>query len=416
MIRGRYTLFSRVPLYVDIDGTVWASLIWHKDLDLHLNYIEDLYLCCPLEALPEDKEGFLPLERLPRSRVEPLRRDRGLLSVLRNLVPNFLTVRRAVAASRIVHSGGAGWAFPLSFYILPLSVTRRFFWIVLIESSFWMKPPDGKTTPREFLSHHLHAGLLRQALRRADARVFTQEGYREFFGIGPERSLIAPAVWIDDDVILSPEAQAARLAALPRSKVRLLFPARLVPEKGVDTILEAVGFLSHRLACETDTVEVEIDLIGQGEMAETCRRFAKDNPGPVTVRLLEPLPYGPAFFALLRRYHGVVLANRHQEQPRIVFDAFSQGVPVISSNTAGVRQVVARERNALLFPVGDAASLADAMFRFARDPALRGALSERALQDVRGFSQRRMHEEREAFLKRCLQCKKTGAASVAKKT
>lgn len=215
MIRGRYTLFTRVPVYTDTDGAIWATELWRRDLKLHLDYIEDFHLCCPLEPLPDDTKDLVRVEGLPKSRVIPLRRDRGWGTVLRNILPNFLTVRRAVAASRIVHSSGAGWAFPLSFYILPLSFTRRFFWVVVIESSFWMKPSDGTASLRQIVSHHLHAGLLRRALRRAQARIFTQDGYRQFFGIGSERSLIAPAVWIDDEVILSYDAQTDRLEALP---------------------------------------------------------------------------------------------------------------------------------------------------------------------------------------------------------
>jgi hypothetical protein len=37
----------------------------------------------------------------------------------------------------------AGWAFPISFYILPLSYPYRFIWVVVIESPFWMKPAGG---------------------------------------------------------------------------------------------------------------------------------------------------------------------------------------------------------------------------------------------------------------------------------
>lgn len=403
MIEGRYTLFTRAPIYVDADGMIWAKRLWAKDLHLHLNYIEAFHLCCPLESLPAQPGDLVRVEALPRARVIALKLDRGWGSVFRNIMPNFMAVRRAVAASKIVHSGGAGWAFPLSFYILPLSYPRRFFWIMLIESSFWMKPTEGRASLRQIISHHIHASLLRRALKRADARIFTQEGYRDFFGIGPERSLVAPAVWIDDEVVLSPEAQEARLATLPESPVRFLFPARLVRDKGVETILAAIEKLSDRLAQEDIPVAVEIDLMGQGAMKETCAAFIAAHTGPVTVRLLDPLPYGTPFFSHLSQYHGVLLANRKREQPRIIFDVYSQGVPVISSDTDGVRQVVVDGQDALLYPVDDADGLVEAILRFARDPTLRQSMSRQALDRVQGFSQQRMHQEREIFLKRCLE-------------
>ena len=404
MIEGRYTLCTRVAVFEDADGTIWARELWRKDLDLHLDYIADFHLCCPVEPLPRDTRGLVPVPRLPRDRVMALRPDRGWGSVLRNLVPNFRTVRRAVQQSQIVHSGGAGWAFPLSFYILPLSYGRRFFWIMLIESSTWMKPARGRARLRQLLTHHVHASLLGRALRRADAQIFTSEGYRSFFGIGPERSLIAPAVWIDEEVILSDEAQAARLGALPDDAVRLIFPARLTREKGVETVLSGIAALSERLAGPggQSAPRIEIDLMGEGPMRDDCARFAETHAGPVRVRVLDQIAYGPAFFEALRAYHGALLANRQQEQPRILYDVFSQGLPAISSDTGGVRQVVAAGEDTLLYPIDDADALADAILTFAQDGTLREAMSHRALTRVRGFSQRRMHEEREAFLLACM--------------
>jgi glycosyltransferase involved in cell wall biosynthesis len=399
-----YTLFTRIPLYAGSDGQLHADRLWAKDLMAHVGYIRRLTLCCPLVPLAEAPEGVEPLEGLNRSQVVALRRDGGWGSVLRNLVPNFRQVAAAVRASRIVHSGGAGWAFPLSFYILPLRLVRRFRWIMVIESSFWMKPATGRTSPRQWLAHHVYRVLLGACLRRADARIFTHDSYRRFFGIGTAHSLVAPAVWIDESSVIADADQAARLDRLPADAVRLLFPARLIPEKGCETILAAIGQAERRLTAGegAGAPPITVDISGAGPLAETCRRFAEQHRGAIAVRFLEPVPYGPAWFTRLRDYHAVLLANRTEEQPRVVFDAFGQGVPILSSATDGVRDLVAEGENALLYPIDDADALAERLLAFAADPALRRRLALGTLAAVRGHSHAAMHRTRERFLHEAL--------------
>jgi len=40
MIHGRYTLFTRIPLYVE-NERVFTDSLWAKDLELHFPYISD---------------------------------------------------------------------------------------------------------------------------------------------------------------------------------------------------------------------------------------------------------------------------------------------------------------------------------------------------------------------------------------
>ncbi|WP_349294672.1 glycosyltransferase family 4 protein (plasmid) [Thioclava sp. 'Guangxiensis'] len=407
VLAGRYTLFSRIPVAIDAQGQVHATHLWQKDLELHLDYLPDFALCCPVIPFDPANTDLRLVHGLHAARIHPLRRDGGPGSALVNLLPNFFRVARAVRESRIVHSDGAGWAFPLPFYLLPLHVLRPFPWVMVIESSFWMQPKTGASL-RQRLGHIAHATLLRRALLRADLRIFTQDGYRRFFGIAPERSLIAPAVWIDEDQILSrTEAEAAR-AALPKDEIRLLFPARLVAEKGVEVVLEAARLLEARLqesypggTAHQDLPRLRLDIIGAGPLADMCRAASAALRGPrITLGVLDPVPYGPDFFALLQRYHAIVLANRQNEQPRILFDAFARAVPAVTSATEGVCDMVTDGREALLFGVDDPEAMVAALLRFAGDADLRARLSRGALARAQGQSHHAMHRTRARHLAR----------------
>lgn len=401
MIAENYTLFIRIPVCCNSKGEVFTDELWEKDLTLHLQYIENFSLCCPVLEPAEMPKDFVRVKDLTRSRVIPLRKDRGWGSVLLNLIPNFLQTARAVAAARIVHSDGAGWSFPLSFYILLLRPFLDFKWIVVIESSFWMKPASRRPSLRERITHYIHKSLLTRCLRSADARIFTHDGYRELFGIEKERSLVAPAVWVDKTRIVSADQHEERLATMTESPVRLLFPARLIADKGVDVVLDAVQEAEGILLKgdpETAT-QIVLSIMDTGPLLGMCKEFSENHRGRIRVGVHEPVQYGDRFFAVIRQHHAVLLANRQLEQPRIVYDAFSQGVPVITSDTKGVSGIVYDGTNGLVFPMNDGAGLAKAIIRFCSDLSLRRDLSKKALASAEGFSHLEMHQVRERFLK-----------------
>lgn len=400
MIQVPYTLFSRIPIYYDESGSVFADDLWRKDLELHFDYIKYFRICCPLLPLSMAPHGASVIRGLELSQVIALRKDGGWLSVVNNVIPNFLKVAAALQETSIAHSGGAGWAFPISFYILPLRFFFRFKWVVVIESSFWMKPKNKRASLRQWISHYIHYNLLGAALRKADARIFTQSGYQRLFGIEDQRSLINPATWVDENRILSPEARQKHLLALPADEIRLLFPARMTPDKGPEVVMHAIEILDNMTGGETP--KILIDLIGEGPLADKCRAFAESRAGAIEVRFLEAVPYGNVFFNLLSGYHAIILANLQDEQPRIVFDSFSQGVPVISSETTGVCDITLPYENALLFKVNEASDLAKRIIQFSTDRKLQTNLMYGACAASLGKTHREMHRHRSEFLTRVL--------------
>ena len=403
MIKGRYAMLSHIPIYLSVDGAFLTDPLWEKDLSLHLEYIEDFHIYCPV--LSEHLAGERPLAKIPglqRHMVHDIPHSVGWAQVFWNILPMFFAMRRAAKSNDILHTGGAGWPFPLSFYLVFLRRFFRFKWIMVIESSFWRLEPGERGSLKDRLRHRAYMRLLPMSLRAADARIFTQDEYRETLLGHNKNTLINPAVWYDDDQIETSAGLAARQAA--HSGPRVIFPARLVAEKGVETVIEAVRQLDARHAGKTDILS--LDIMGEGELADVCRRFAADHEGPVRVRFLDPVPYGAPFFEVLRNYGALIVANHKAEQARIIFDAFSQGVPVIASRTPGTLDVTTEGVNAALFDVADAKGLADALETFCQKPADFAAMGRASLDVARKFTHRGMHVVRHAFLMGVLQPKK----------
>jgi glycosyltransferase involved in cell wall biosynthesis len=122
----------------------------------------------------------------------------------------------------------------------------------------------------------------------------------------------------------------------------------------------------------------------------------------VRLELLDPVPYGASFFELVRSYHGLVVPSLTDEQPRIVFDANAQAVPVIASDTDGLRPHVEHDETGWLVPPGDVAALAAAIERAVASPAELRRMGLAALTKVHGSTHRAMHVVRSHILRRHL--------------
>ncbi len=390
MIESRYTIFIRIPLIRCSDGQYFTERLWAKDLRAHFVYLSDFHVCCPVEDAPAPPADLVHVPELSDANVLRLRRDLGWGSVLKNLLPNFLTVGSALRRTQIAHSGGAGWAFPLSYYILPLRLFLKFRWLIVIESSFWMLPRNVAWSLRGWLRHHINFALIRWCTRAADARVFTQSWYRDAFLGSTKNALVAPAIWIDEEVMIS---EAHLQECLERDgRFRVLFPSRLVADKGVETFLTAIELLEEMGA------DLSVDIIGEGPLRARCEAFVEAWSGKIPVRLLRTVPYGPEFFTLLRNFDAAVIANRQHEQPRIIYDVFSQGLTCVASRTTGVVEITNDGSDSRLFEIDDAQGLADILQELSRSPDLVAKLRREALKSAQGRTHGRMHEDRKQFL------------------
>ena len=164
-----------------------------------------------------------------------------------------------------------------------------------------------------------------------------------------------PDAWVP----LMPERQAAKeVRARFGSKFLVGHAAAMDHEvKGQHVLLEA----ARRL--ERAAPEFQFALLGGGRLEDSLRAQAQ---GLSNVHFAgwvdDPLPWIVACDAF-------VLPSLREGLGSVVLDALRFGVPVVASRTGGIPEVVTEDCGVLV-PPGDAAALAEALERLARDPAL----------------------------------------------
>ncbi len=398
VINRRYLHVTPIPCYVDGDGAVWLGRSWHHDFVEHLTYLTDFVNIAP--RLPRGSEpDLVRFEAPPGARVSfaYLPPQTSLLRALLRLPQTAAVLWRAIGRADIVHSAISGWPFPLGWIVNPFALLRGKRLVIIVEGD-WRLGGPGRTSWKHRLMDMdpLRDWMARWSCNRAHLALFTHPTYRdELCSRNLGRAFVTPAVWVNDADILEDAAAEATWATKAHEPVRLLFAGRLLLSKGVEVLLAALRSLDAR------GVEVRVDIIGEGEQRDACLRAAAEVRS-VRLSVLESVPYGKPFFEVVRRYHAVLVPSLSAEQPRIVFDANSQGVPVIASDTDGLRPHVEHGKTGWLVPAGDVPALASAIERANGAASELRSMGLAALRAGRGVTHKAMHRRRSQLLAKYL--------------
>src|SRR5207237_3922351 len=102
--------------------------------------------------------------------------------------------------------------------------------------------------------------------------------------------------------------------------------------------------------------------------------------------------YGKPFLDLLGGFDAILVPSLSDEQPRLIFDAFSQAVPVLGSDTGGICEVVRDQMNGKIYRRGDTAALAATLHWASGNRQALEAMGMNALNDCEHFTHRAMHQ------------------------
>ncbi len=180
----------------------------------------------------------------------------------------------------------------------------------------------------------------------------------------------------------APTPQRMRRAAelrhqfgIPANAPIALFVGRLTCDKGIAELMEAFSQLENRFP------ELRLLLVGSFEdgdplPADIRKRLESHQrvilAGPVN----DPAPY----YAIA---DILVLPSHREGLPTVVLEGHAAGKPVIGAAATGIVDLLVDGETGLLFPVGDASALADAITRLIDDKALARKLADAGQEQVK---------------------------------
>lgn len=162
--------------------------------------------------------------------------------------------------------------------------------------------------------------------------------------------------------------------AAGRALRRLICPANMEPVKGHKYLLEAMMILRRR------RVDLELILAGEGPQREELERTVRALGITDVVRFVGRLPHDELLSLYRRGEIGMVVlpsvdlgSGKHEAIPICLVEAMAHGVPVISTETGGIPELLAG--CGVLVPAADPETLAVAIERVLSDSELRNSLS-----------------------------------------
>jgi glycosyltransferase involved in cell wall biosynthesis len=155
----------------------------------------------------------------------------------------------------------------------------------------------------------------------------------------------------------------------------VVFPARMLKDKGLGTLVDAGRILRGRLA-------VRVALVGDPDpgnpatVTEAALR-AWENEG-----LVEWWGFRRNMHTIYQNCHIVTLPSFGEGLPTVLIEAASCARPIVTTDVPGCREVVTHGVNGLLVPPGDAPALAQAIEMLANDASLRARMGAAGRQIV----------------------------------
>lgn len=137
-----------------------------------------------------------------------------------------------------------------------------------------------------------------------------------------------------------------------------IFVGRLVPEKGIETLLAAWKMLGH---------DRPLQIVGDGPLRDLVLKAQEENQA---IRWLGQLPFDQVLAAIGNARFLAFPSIWYETFGRSMIEAFATGTPVIASDIGSMRELVTDEHTGLHFRAGDPADLAAKAKRLFEDDDL----------------------------------------------
>jgi glycosyltransferase involved in cell wall biosynthesis len=217
--------------------------------------------------------------------------------------------------------------------------------------------------------------VVRSLARNSDGVLLVGDGLRELLPRDPPQTYVETASWIRADEVIDDSQLEQRVRDLQqRQTLRICVATNLQPMKGVHVAVEAMKLLRDRLGAAAAARSISLTILGEGpelsSLKEAVRAFDLEN----IVSFGGTFDYPQPFLREIGRYHLMLLTNLNDEQPRLIFDAASQGLLLLCPDSPPYRALGLDGR--ILYKRGDAAALSLAIERVNQREDLEGLLRE----------------------------------------
>jgi glycosyltransferase involved in cell wall biosynthesis len=380
-----YLLVTHIPVFTD-GSSALVETGWLRDVLLAREWLASpfgrLTLLAPSLPLPEDPKGLsrvessagidvvTPFDERTRARGFWLHERARWMDSVRRLLPQADVVHASMddlyrpmaqLAFRAAHAAGVPTVF------VGPDMDLHEVWKDQLEVGGW------RERVRKRLYLLAFDRVLAGHLSRADVSLLKDGAVHDRYArYAREPRAFGHTMYGAADVLGEGELES-RIARLGDTRpLRLVYCGRLVRRKGVHVSLDLVRRAREKGAA------VEFDVIGDGPDEPGLRKLAGALGLRDAVRFLGSFPYGPDLMRRLAEYDLLLFTPEEEDTPRMLYDGYAAGLPVLGTAIQFIRHRAAQESAAVVFGVGDVEAGAEELVRLDRDRTALASLMRRA--------------------------------------
>lgn len=177
-------------------------------------------------------------------------------------------------------------------------------------------------------------------------------------------------------------------------EMRLLYAGTWLDQRGIFYLRDALQNLNRKLARFTITIAG-----GAAPPDEILRFFGEELAHRIVVRPVVAWESMPQLYA---EHDIFVFPSLMEGLPSVLLEAMATGMPVITTETCGMPDIVEDEVNGRLIPPGDAAAIEEAILYFANSAELREKLGAAARETMKRHTWERSARLLEGLFQRIL--------------
>jgi glycosyltransferase involved in cell wall biosynthesis len=296
------------------------------------------------------------------------------------------TWRRDIAAqlpsADVVHTGFGDVYRPLSFvgFLLAQQADKPTVFVQHSDEVAQIAELSADATLRERLEARAYCELLERSVRygvsRASLSLLNGRALHARYGrYAKNAKNFHDTSYVTHEVVTRQQLEQ-RVAELLRAEraLRLVYCGCLEARKGLHHSIDALQ------RARLQGARVTLDIIGDGAERAALERQAETLGVMDSVKFLGRRAYGPELLAELAGYDALLFTPLAEDAPRMIFDGYAAGLPLLGYGSEDVRERESEDGAACSVPVGDSAAAASLLCDLDRDRQRLAALGRRARQ------------------------------------
>jgi len=349
--KKRYSLLLLTNIPVNkLGGTYKALDLWVKDITSNAKFVTDICLLCPSSKVNIKNSIKFSVKNIKIIFLEEVNSKKEFSTIISKYDVIQVNAGSTVRNNKIL------------FQVIKIAKKLNKKIIVSVSSDREKTTLLNASTKSRFkrIKAYIISRLILLSAKKmillSDGLMLIGQGLVPKYSFGHSHIHVGIASWINMENIISNTDFQKKIEKIKKQdELHLCIATRLEAMKGVHLGIEALCKLNK-------STKINLDIYGEGDELPSLKKLVKKMDVEGKVKFLGYISYGKLFYSAIREYDLMLLTNLNIEQPRLIFDAISQGMLPICPKSSPYLAFGFDE--AIMYKMGDSNSLANTINKF----------------------------------------------------